>query len=89
MSHPLETMLAESVAAIRKRTDLVPDVILTLGSGLGELGDEVEKKVVIPYGEIPHFLVSKVEGHAGNFVLGMLEGKKVAVMQGQIGRAHV
>lgn len=83
MSHPLETRLAESVAAIRGLTDLRPEVILTLGSGLGELGDEVEEKVVIPYGAIPHFLVSKVEGHAGNLVLGRLEGKKVAVMQGR------
>lgn len=79
----LEAKLAESIAAIRKYTDIVPEVILTLGSGLGELGDEVEDKVVIPYGRIPHFLVSKIEGHAGNFVFGTLEGKKVAVMQGR------
>lgn len=79
----LKKKLDETIAAIRKRTDLIPRVILTLGSGLGELGDEVEEKVVIPYGEIPHFLVSKVEGHAGNFVFGKLEGQPVAVMQGR------
>lgn len=83
MTSTLEHRLEETVRLIHKRTDLVPEVILTLGSGLGSLADEVEQKVVIPYGDIPHFLVSKVEGHAGNFVFGMLEGKRVAVMQGR------
>jgi len=83
MSLSLAEKLKETVAVIRQRTDVVPEVILTLGSGLGELGDEVDNKTVIPYAELTHFLVPRVEGHAGNLVLGELEGKKVAVMQGR------
>jgi len=49
------------------------------------LADAVEDGVVIPYGEIPHFPVSTVEGHVGRLVVGRLEGQAVAVMQG---RAH-
>ena len=39
---------------------------LILGSGLGELAEEIENPVVIPYNEIPHFPVSTVVGHADN-----------------------
>jgi purine-nucleoside phosphorylase len=39
--------------------------------------------VIIPYGEIPNFPISTVEGHEGQFVVGMLEGKQVIAMQGR------
>lgn len=83
MSDTLQEKLNASVALIRARTALVPEALLTLGSGLGELGDEVEAATVIPYAEIPHFSVPKVEGHKGHLVIGRLEGKPVAVMQGR------
>lgn len=56
---------------------------LILGSGLGELADEIEDKVVVPYHEIPHFPVSTVVGHAGQLVYGTLSGRKVLAMQGR------
>ncbi len=64
--------------------DFVPEVAMILGSGLGYLGDEVEQSVVIPYGDIPYFKASTAPGHKGQFVFGLLEGKKVAVMQGRM-----
>lgn len=74
-----------SADAIRNRLgDFTPDVAMILGSGLGYLGDEVEHPVIIPYGDIPHFKASTAPGHKGQFVFGMLEGKKVAVMQGRM-----
>lgn len=60
-----------------------PAVGLVLGSGLGDLAEQVEDAVVIPYSDVPHFPVSTVEGHAGRFVAGTLEGKPVIVMQGR------
>lgn len=60
-----------------------PEIGLILGSGLGDLANEVADAVKIPYGELPHFPVSTVEGHAGQFVAGELEGKQVIVMQGR------
>jgi len=56
-----------------------------LGSGLGALAQAVEEAVVIPYPLIPHWPVSTVEGHQGELVVGLLEGKPVLVMRG---RAH-
>ena len=56
---------------------------LILGSGLGELAEEIENPVVIPYNEIPHFPVSTVVGHAGQLVYGSLAGKNVLAMQGR------
>lgn len=59
------------------------NVGLVLGSGLGDLAHQVENPVAIPYSEVPHFPVSTVEGHAGQFVIGDLGGKAVIVMQGR------
>ncbi|MGY3766746.1 purine-nucleoside phosphorylase [Vagococcus vulneris] len=56
---------------------------LILGSGLGELADEITDRVVIPYESIPHFPVSTVVGHAGQLVYGKLAGKNVLAMQGR------
>ncbi|MBM7648052.1 purine-nucleoside phosphorylase [Bacillus ectoiniformans] len=56
---------------------------LILGSGLGVLGDEIEEAVKVPYGDIPNFPVSTVEGHAGQLVFGTLSGKEVVAMQGR------
>ncbi|MEC0172962.1 purine-nucleoside phosphorylase [Paenibacillus graminis] len=60
-----------------------PKIGLILGSGLGDLGDQIEDAVYLPYEEIPHFPRSTVEGHAGRFVIGKLEGKDVMIMQGR------
>lgn len=60
-----------------------PEIGLILGSGLGELAQEAENKIEIPYENIPHFPVSTVEGHAGQLVYGELGGKKVIAMQGR------
>jgi purine-nucleoside phosphorylase len=56
---------------------------MILGSGLGELANEVEDAVVVPYHDIPYFPVSTVPGHAGRLVIGRLEGRRVLVMQGR------
>lgn len=68
---------------IREIVDFQPEIALVLGSGLGTLADEIEDSKVIEYAAIPHFPVSTVAGHAGRLVLGMLEGKRVAAMQGR------
>ena len=57
--------------------------MLVLGSGLGGLGDEIEDAVRIPFGEIPGFAASAVEGHKGMFVAGQLEGVDVVALQGR------
>ena len=51
----------ESAAALAERLgDFKPEILLILGSGLGDLGDEVERPVVVPYTEVPHMKRSTV-----------------------------
>lgn len=73
----------EAMEAIRGRTSLQPAVALILGSGLGDLANEVRDATAIPYGEIPHFERSTVPGHVGRLLLGTLEDVPVVVMQGR------
>jgi purine-nucleoside phosphorylase len=63
---------------------VAPRVGLILGSGLGELADEVESPVVVPYAEIPYFPVSTVKGHSGQLVLGELCGVPIVAMRGRV-----
>ncbi|WP_062235236.1 purine-nucleoside phosphorylase [Fictibacillus sp. FJAT-27399] len=80
----LLTKMNEAANMIQSRTEgMHPEIGLILGSGLGELADEIENAVQIDYSEIPHFPVSTVEGHAGKLVIGTLNGKTVLAMQGR------
>jgi purine-nucleoside phosphorylase len=67
-----------------KLGSLAPRVGIVLGSGLGAVADAVAEPVVVPYGEIPHFPQSTVEGHSGRIVAGLLGGVPVVVMQGRV-----
>lgn len=82
MGQLLQSMEAAK-AFIQSRTTTEPQIGLILGSGLGELADEITNAVKIPYETIPHFPVSTVEGHAGQLVVGELNGKPVVAMQGR------
>jgi len=79
----LKEQINDAVAYIRNQTQLVPEVAVVLGTGLGALAHQVEDSVEIPYEDIPHFSLSTLEAHAGNLVLGSIGGKTVAVMQGR------
>ncbi|MCI1780227.1 MAG: purine nucleoside phosphorylase I, inosine and guanosine-specific [Bacteroidales bacterium] len=61
----------------------IPLTGIILGSGLGNLGDSIEDKTIIPYREIPGFAVSTAIGHKGNLITGRLGGKDVIAMQGR------
>lgn len=85
-----QTSLYDDVMAardfVRGRADLVPEISLTLGSGLGGLAGEIGNAVVIAYRDIPHFPMSTAPGHAGRLLLGELAGRRVVAFQG---RAHL
>lgn len=78
-----KAIIDEAAAFIRSTTDVRPEIGLILGSGLGVLGDELEDAVTIPYEDIPHFPVSTVEGHAGELIVGKLQGRNVVLMKGR------
>ena len=73
----------DAVRALRARTALVPDVGVILGTGLGRLADDIRVEASVPYAEIPGFVSSTVETHAGRLLLGTLEGRRIAAMQGR------
>lgn len=68
----------------KELTDFKPEIGLILGSGLGFFADEqIEVVGRLPYGEVEGFPLSTVPGHAGRFVYGTLEGRRVICMQGR------
>jgi purine-nucleoside phosphorylase len=58
-------------------------VAVILGSGLGGVADAIEDPIQVPYGEIPHFVKSTVDGHDGKLIIGRCGGIEVAVMKGR------
>ena len=77
------TKRSEALEFIQSKTELRPNYMLILGTGLGQLADEMEIETEIPYDHIPHFPVSTVESHAGKLLFGNLGGKEVVAMQGR------
>jgi purine-nucleoside phosphorylase len=75
----------KSAHFISTRTKYKPKIGLIFGSGLSPLADEISEADVIPFGEIPGFPVSTVQGHTGALVIGKLGGQTVMAMRG---RAH-
>lgn len=69
---------------IRSRISIEPQIGMILGSGLGALSEAVEDPIIIPYHDLPGWPLSTVEGHAGELIIGKLEGQDVLVMNGRI-----
>ena len=72
-----------TVRFLAARIKRVPDVVIILGTGLGDLVDSVEADCILPYEEIPHFPQATVTSHRGNLIFGKLNGWDVAVLQGR------
>ena len=75
--------LQETVAFVSKRTSLRPTVGIILGSGLGNLVDQITDQISIDYRELPHFPEATVVGHAGRLVIGHIGATVVMAMQGR------
>ncbi|MDR1568632.1 MAG: purine-nucleoside phosphorylase [Streptococcaceae bacterium] len=75
--------LNETLTYLQARGVGKVDLGLILGSGLGELADEINSTVRIDYANIPHFQKTTVTGHAGCLIYGELSGKQVLLMQGR------
>ena len=84
MTYPnLSQSIAEAVTAIRRHTDLAPDIGIILGTGLGGLTEVIEVESAVSYQTIPGFPVSTVESHAGRLLFGRLAGRSVVAMEGR------
>jgi purine-nucleoside phosphorylase len=69
---------------IRSRISVEPRIALVLGSGLGGFADDFEESVSIPYEEIPGFVRSTAQGHAGRLVIGKIDSVPLLAMQGRV-----
>lgn len=78
------SQVLEAASFLRRVAPKRPRVGLILGSGLGALADGIADPVIVPYGIIPHFPVSTVEGHRGEFVSGVMEGIQVVALRGRV-----
>ena len=58
---------------IRSRISVEPRVAVVLGSGLGGFADDFDEAVAIPYEDIPGFVRSTAQGHAGRLVIGKVD----------------
>lgn len=72
-----------AVAFLRERIADPPEVLIQLGTGLGELAKAMQDATTLAYEDIPHFPCSTVSSHAGNLIIGRLAGKRTAILQGR------
>jgi purine-nucleoside phosphorylase len=80
-----EFVQAETAARfVQKKCRLRPKIALVLGSGLGGFADEFADATRIPYTKIPKFPTPTAIGHAGQLVIGTVEGVEVIGMQGRV-----
>lgn len=60
-----------------------PEVVVVLGSGLGDLAERLEHPRRLGYGAIPGFVVPGVAGHQGELIAGRLAGRRVLAQSGR------
>jgi len=75
--------IEEAAGYIRSEEPVSPSLGIVLGTGLGRLAQEISIDVALPYGQIPHFVRSTVETHAGRLICGILGKRQVVAMQGR------
>lgn len=75
--------IREAAEFIKNRVKNLPTKAIILGSGLGELADDVENPIELSYTSIPGYPSSTAPGHKGRLIIGELEGNSVLLMQGR------
>ena len=75
--------LKETIDFLKSKGFQNPEIGIVLGTGLGQLMNEIVIEQEIAYKDIPHFPKATVEFHSGKLIYGILSGKKVIVMSGR------
>lgn len=75
--------IMESLDYIQSKVSRNPKIAIILGSGLGDLVNDVKDAENISYTDIPNFPVSTVKGHEGKLVFGTINNIEVLLMQGR------
>ena len=78
-------MAKEAAEFIQKLAPgFTPKIALTLGSGCGDVANEIVPVCTVEYGKLPGFPVSSVQGHAGVLILGHLAGVPIVGLKGRV-----
>ncbi len=75
--------IEETVSYLQHKGCENPEIGIILGTGLEQLVEEITIQHEVSYNHIPNFPTATVEFHKGKLIYGILEGKKVVVMQGR------
>ncbi|HXI31955.1 MAG TPA: purine-nucleoside phosphorylase [Vicinamibacterales bacterium] len=75
--------VTEAADAIRAQVPATPQIGIVLGSGLGDFARSLTNAVTMPYGDLPHWPVSRVIGHDGTLVVGKTGGRTIAALAGR------
>lgn len=76
--------IQEAKSFVEGKTTLRPRVALVLGTGLGGMAESIVAEATIPYEDIPNVANATGLGHAGNLIVGRLDGVDIVAMQGRL-----
>ena len=76
-------LINETVDFLKQKGFENAEIGIILGTGLGQLINEIEIVYEVSYNQIPNFPTATVEFHKGKLIYGLIEGKKTIVMQGR------
>ncbi|MBI1852604.1 MAG: purine-nucleoside phosphorylase [Planctomycetes bacterium] len=79
----LREKVEKAADLVRDRSSRAPEFGIILGTGLSALAKEISSATRIPYKDIPGFPVPTAIGHGADLVLGEIEGRSVAAMEGR------
>jgi purine-nucleoside phosphorylase len=82
--HPQQERLSEALGFVRSRIPKVPEVAITLGSGLSEAFGDPGQGIILRSSDIPGFPVPGVPGHSGKLWIGPMAGKTVLIQRGRV-----
>lgn len=78
-----QQQLDESLEYLKAKGFDTPEIGIVLGTGLGQLVEEIKSPIEAHYNHIPYFPLATVEFHSGKLIFGKIKDKKVVVMQGR------
>ena len=79
----LHDKIQDACQTIRGHFSTTPKAAIILGTGLGNIVDDIEVEATIEHGDIPHFPTSTATSHRGRLVCGQLAGVPVVAMEGR------